>query len=481
MTWLNLSVNLTQGGKRLEALLQQLKLRQQEQERLQAEVVSVVREELKPREGSNLRDKRRRIEPIGTRPAADDGVAVAFWSLSRSEQGLIWEDKLYVHSTDQTQTVVLDLQFPSVNVNAPDPTPSRYEVFGPSGGQSCFIDVFDYGYNGPGIGFQGSSGIVTPSSGDPYQCGIPRFGSITYYDFQLSGTTSGTYRIIPLPLGQDQMFLVFVRTLSLFRNYSTSEVLLQIEQFGTFAGDGIYGFYDAVLYYYFQYPEATQYFQLDHTYEVRVVKVGKSSVQEIGAPDGLRQAIEKIIPSAVKPVTTGNIREWDFYAWDSGVNPGNKFPLEVGLRTEELDFDRLLLTNTTGILGAGFNVSGFLGSDIVPKATPVVYPALLNGDDPAEDWPDIWSPLGDPYEYVTNAIRPKTHADTGMDVQYEEASDVPGKDRLIRMVQANKEYHWAVQVNNQFVNPVFTWDHGNSAYCRQQLLRLGFSPEDLTP
>jgi hypothetical protein len=67
MTWLNLNVTLTEGGKRLEELLQQLKLRQQEREQLDAEVVPVVREELRLPEGSDPRNKRRRIEPIGTR------------------------------------------------------------------------------------------------------------------------------------------------------------------------------------------------------------------------------------------------------------------------------------------------------------------------------------------------------------------------------------------------------------------------------
>jgi hypothetical protein len=67
MTWLNLNVTLTEGGKRLEELLQQLKLRQQEREQLDAQVVPVVREELRLPEGSDPRNKRRRIEPIGTR------------------------------------------------------------------------------------------------------------------------------------------------------------------------------------------------------------------------------------------------------------------------------------------------------------------------------------------------------------------------------------------------------------------------------
>jgi hypothetical protein len=67
MTWLNLSVTLTEGGKRLEQLLQQLKLRQQEREQLDADLLPTIREILEPPEGSNLPSKRRRIEPIGSR------------------------------------------------------------------------------------------------------------------------------------------------------------------------------------------------------------------------------------------------------------------------------------------------------------------------------------------------------------------------------------------------------------------------------
>jgi hypothetical protein len=76
MTWLDLNVSLTAGGKRLEELLQQLKLRQQERERFDADVLPVVREQLEPPEGSNPLDRRRRIEPIGTRPSDDTNSIV---------------------------------------------------------------------------------------------------------------------------------------------------------------------------------------------------------------------------------------------------------------------------------------------------------------------------------------------------------------------------------------------------------------------
>jgi hypothetical protein len=76
MTWLDLNVSLTEGGKRLEELLQQLKLRQQERERFDADVLPFVREQLEPPEGSNPLDRRRRIEPIGTRPSDDTNIIV---------------------------------------------------------------------------------------------------------------------------------------------------------------------------------------------------------------------------------------------------------------------------------------------------------------------------------------------------------------------------------------------------------------------
>jgi hypothetical protein len=76
MTWLDLNVSLTAGGKRLEELLQQLKLRQQERERFDADVLPFVREQLEPPEGSNPLDRRRRIEPIGTRPSDDTNIIV---------------------------------------------------------------------------------------------------------------------------------------------------------------------------------------------------------------------------------------------------------------------------------------------------------------------------------------------------------------------------------------------------------------------
>lgn len=38
-----------------------------------------------------------------------------------------------------------------------------------------------------------------------------------------------------------------------------------------------------------------------------------------------------------------------------------------------------------------------------------------------------------------------------------------------------------IDVDLSEYNPIYAWDWGNPAYCRQQLLALGFSPADLTP
>jgi hypothetical protein len=83
MTWLDLNVSLTEGSDRLEQVLQQLKLRQQEKEQFNQNILETVRERLESPEGSNPLYRRRRIEPIGTRLADSDIDSIRYTVFGR--------------------------------------------------------------------------------------------------------------------------------------------------------------------------------------------------------------------------------------------------------------------------------------------------------------------------------------------------------------------------------------------------------------
>jgi hypothetical protein len=63
MSWLDLSVTLTEGGKRLEQLQQLLKARQVERELINAEALRATTEQLDPSTGSDPSRRKKRIEP----------------------------------------------------------------------------------------------------------------------------------------------------------------------------------------------------------------------------------------------------------------------------------------------------------------------------------------------------------------------------------------------------------------------------------
>jgi hypothetical protein len=109
MSWLDLSVSLTQGAKRMEKLLQQLKLKQQERESLDRNIRDPRLEAIFPPEGSIVNQRRRRIEPIASRLTEDaDSAGIALGWLYRALPSTVNTPEPQLYSGDRSKVVNLN-------------------------------------------------------------------------------------------------------------------------------------------------------------------------------------------------------------------------------------------------------------------------------------------------------------------------------------------------------------------------------------
>jgi hypothetical protein len=493
MTWLNLNVTLTEGGKRLEELLQQLKLRQQERERLDAEVAPIVREELQPPEGGDPLNKRRRIEPIGTRQGEIGGGGVALgWIRNlflRGEQVASADGKVIVSEISNLRETAPFPPNPAIEWIANNPE------FNPDGFPRPFGIIPSDSNVGTFVAWAPSTRIylkrtiietgevvLLDDRRSEWEATLSRYKTLpTFYDSeggrQRTPPAAFKTKELLLPLSSDEF--IFCRfawwrsitwTAARVFNYAVTGPDVQFSAETTLLNDG------AVLeeresgYMFFTYTRTTPLVTYAETDEIdnerlSAYVIGKTNARKIQVPATVEDYLRKQIPkSTIKYV-------------DSGI------PVIQGLLVPEYEEAELPAPAPEPPEYVGGEVFlRLLTTQLRETRTgPVTLWQVASGN-PAE------FPLSPGYD-VTSTYREDNNIDPSAQMPdspwlinwREGRPDVPGPRLPSSWSKILDEPPMPDDGNpNSGWWPFAVWNWNRTAWCKQMLNRLGFSPSDLT-
>lgn len=503
MSWLNLLVDISGGNANMQALLDSLKARQQERERINADLKkSGLRDALKP-EGSSPQQKGRRIEPIATR-AQSQGIATIYFAPGQGA-GEWWA------IPGSTSTII------RLNVGG-DTWPTE-----PEEGPPTLTPQGSYFYNGV-VG--GGNCFFGP-------CGDPTYYEESYgvIGWQTSGSGGSADKTFVLPTGGASGILInrqYYKSYSSGYNGYTSQIKGYTNQGGGLpAGNCYFGAYAT------RTTEPVQWVGPSIAVELTTAfAFNDRAIRQIPVGAAAAAAIDKLVPivSVSQNETSVKIGVNSSSQW--GGPPENlctesststdvfatatiyttTFPtadpngiITTGGNQQFTSLREILFQGYgLGRLESGYHVPVFAWSPAIYTAfsNPVSYyqhPTYGGAEASYSRTRDEYliangSPL--PASFVSLSFGPSSLApgQEGVDeleqlwtreVTFKETQVEPVSNSVpvpADQLTPSTQFQPMTVYQPQFFGARYwAWDWGNPAYCREQALALGFSEEDLTP